>query len=238
MNALDLELREALCAALAAAGSDERVRCLLLTGAGERAFCAGQDIHESAPLAGADEGGWIASWHRMFGAFFDFPKPLVAGLNGVAAGGGLEIAMFCDLRVAAPHARLIMAEIDVGLPTLIGSWWVSAHLFHSRMADIVLSGRNVTAEEAHRIGLVHELSAAGDLVQAAFARAADLAAKPPHAMRLDITRFRELARAGMDRAGVFDALARYQREAMASGQPQQAMARFLAGRTRGPERSA
>ena len=230
LNALDHALRDALVGALAAAGADDRVRCVMLTGAGDRAFCAGQDINESATLGGAEEGGWIGSWARMFAAFFDFPKPLVAAVNGVAAGGGMEIAMFCDLRVAAASSRWLMAEVDVGLPAIIGSHWLSALVAESRMREIVLSGRRIGAAEALAMGLVHDVVEDARLAEAALARAAALAAKPPIAMALDIRRFRELGRAGLEAAGVFEALGRYQGEAMASGQPQRAMAGFLSSR--------
>jgi enoyl-CoA hydratase/carnithine racemase len=166
----------------------------------------------------------------MFAAFFDFPKPLVAGLNGIAAGGGMEIAMFCDLRIAAGSSRWLMAEVDVGLPAIIGSHWLSALVAESRMREIVLSGRRIGAAEALDMGLVHEVVEDSRLAGTALARAAMLADKPPVAMRLNIRRFRELARAGLERGGVFEALRRYQSEAMASGQPQQAMDGFLSSR--------
>jgi len=203
---------------------------VMITGAGARAFCAGQDINESASLSGADEGDWIGSWHRLFAAFFDFPKPLVAGVNGVAAGGGMEIAMFCDLRIAAASSRWLMAEVDVGLPAIIGSHWLAALVLESRMREIVLTGRRFDAGEAHHMGLVHEVVPDTDLAATALARAAGLAAKPPVAMQLDIARFRDLARAGLVERDVFAALRGYQAEAMASGQPQRAMEGFLASR--------
>lgn len=230
LNALDHALRSALVDALGVAASDETVRSVLLTGAGQRAFCAGQDINESATLGGADEGDWIGSWARMFAAFFDFPKPLVAGLNGITAGGGMEIAMFCDLRIAAASADLLMAEVDVGLPAIIGGHWLAALVGESRMREIVLSGRRIAAAEAHDMGLLHEVVADAELAATALARADALAAKPPVAMHLNIRRFRELSRAGLERAEVFKALRSYQNEAMASGQPQQAMDAFLASR--------
>ena len=230
LNALDHALRGALVEALGAAATDDAVRCVLVTGTGERAFCAGQDINESATLGGADEGDWIGSWARLFDAFFDFPKPLLAAINGIAAGGGMEIAMFCDLRIAAESSRWLMAEVDVGLPAIIGSHCLTALVGESRMREIVLSGRRITAAEAHDMGLVHELAADTQLLATALASAAALAAKPRVAMRLNIRRLRRLARAALREGGVFEALARYQDEAMASGQPQRAMADFLASR--------
>ena len=233
LNALDLDLRRRIGAALSEAGGDEAVRAVLLTGAGPRAFCAGQDVNESADLGGADEGGWIESWRDLFAAFFDFPKPLVASVNGVAAGGGMEIAMFCDLRIAAASSRWLMAEVDVGLPAIMGSHWLSALVMDSAMTEIVLSGRQLSAAEAFAAGLVQEVVPDETLAEIAMTRAQMLAAKPPVAMALDIRRFRDRMRASLEDRGVFQALLDYQREAMASGQPQQAMRGFLSKRRRG-----
>ena len=232
LNALDAELRATLIEALSEAASDDSVRCVMITGAGERAFCAGQDLNESSAIDGADEGDWIGTWHRMFRAFIGHPKPIVAAVNGVAAGGGLEIAMFSDIRIAVPAARFIMAEINIGLPTLIGSYFLNVHLHESRMREIVLSGRTIGAEEAHEIGLVHRLAGPETIRDEALAFARDIAAKPPRAMALNIRRFRQGMLEAVERDGLFEALIRYQGEAMASGEPQRVMADFLAGRAR------
>jgi enoyl-CoA hydratase len=232
MNALDTSLRGALVAALEAANGDPGVRAVLITGSGDRAFCAGQDLNESASLADAAQGDWIGSWDRFFAAFRDFGKPLVVAQNGVAAGGGFELAMLADLRLAVPGSRLIMAEIDVALPTVLGSHYLAAHAFESRMREIVLTARPVSAEEAHDIGLVHELVPADRLLGRALERARELAAKPPVAMALNVRRFRELRRRAMERDGVPEALRRYQSEAVASGEPARVMAAFLEERAR------
>ncbi len=232
LNALDRELRDALVDQLQAAADDPAVGAVVVTGAGERAFCAGQDLNESENVGESDSGDWLGSWQRLFEAFLTHPKPLVAAVNGVAAGGGLEIVMFCDIRIAVPDARLIMAEIDVGLPTLIGSYTLSAHVFDSRMTDFVLSGRTIGCDEARHIGLVHHVAEAADLQRRYLAVAGELASKPRRAMALNIKRFRELRMSEIERDGVFTALQSYQKEAMASGEPQRVMASFLAERAR------
>lgn len=235
LNALDGALREALVAALDQAAQDETVGALMIAGSGERAFCAGQDLNESTTLGDAGEGDWIGSWQRMFTAFIGHPKPIVAALNGIAAGGGLEIAMFSDLRVGTPATRLIMAEVDIGLPTLIGSYFLQLHLFESRMREIVLSGRTIEAEEARDIGLLQRIVAPEALHGETLALAGALAAKPPRAMALTLRRFRQRLLGAIERDGLWEALTRYQGEAMASGEPQAAMAGFLAERARRKE---
>ncbi|MCC7045914.1 MAG: enoyl-CoA hydratase/isomerase family protein [Alphaproteobacteria bacterium] len=232
LNALDAALRQALVDALAAAAGDDGVRAVIITGAGDRAFCAGQDLNESEQLGEEDSAAWLESWRSFFDAFANFPKPLVAAVNGVAAGGGFEIAMLAHLRVAAPEARFLMAEINIGLPCIVGSFLVQQHLFFSRMVEILLSGRSLDSREAREIGMVHRIAPRGRLEAAALAAAEQLAAKPPVAMRLNIQRFNALRRASMTKLGVEQALHRLHSEALQSGEPQQVMAEFLAERAR------
>ena len=105
MNSLTLELMSALRERLQEVADDPEVRVVVLTGTGDRAFCAGQDLNESAPLGSADEGDWIETWRRFFAAFLDHPKPLVAAVNGVAAGGLNHD--FCLVSVSHYLQRLI-----------------------------------------------------------------------------------------------------------------------------------
>jgi enoyl-CoA hydratase/carnithine racemase len=232
LNALDGALRQGLADALASAAADDAVRAVIITGAGDRAFCAGQDLNESEQLGDDNSRDWLESWRKFFDAFADFPKPIVAAVNGVAAGGGFEIAMLAHLRLATPDARFLMAEINIGLPCIVGSFLVQGHLFYSRMVEILLSGRTLPAREAREIGMVHRIAPRGRLAAAALAAAKELAAKPPFAMRLNIRRFNALRRAAMDRVGVEEALHRLHSEALRSGEPQQVMAAFLAERAR------
>lgn len=237
LNALDAALRRGLAEALGAAAADGGVRAVIITGAGDRAFCAGQDLNESEQLGDENSADWLESWRSFFDAFADFPKPLVAAVNGVAAGGGFEIAMLAHLRIAAPEARFLMAEINIGLPCIVGSFLVQQHLFFSRMVEILLSGRSLDAREAREIGMVHRIAPRGRLEATALAAAEELAAKPPVAMRLNIQRFNALRRASMTKLGVEEALHRLHSEALQSGEPQQVMAEFLAERARRRARS-
>ncbi len=230
MNAMDAPLRFDIINALRDASNDHEVRAVIFTGAGDRAFCAGQDLHETATLGDAAEGDWIATWGVFFQAFLDCEKPLVASINGVTAGGGLEIVMLCDIRVAAPDAKLIMAEIDVGLPTIMGAFLLRNHVMDSHMMNTVLSGRRILADEAKRMGLIHQIVEREDLAQATLAIARDLASKPPVAMQANVRRFRHLLRQRFETDSVRTALARYHDEAVASGEPQRAMNRFLSAR--------
>jgi enoyl-CoA hydratase/carnithine racemase len=226
LNALNAQLRTALCDQLNNAAEDPRVRAIVLTGAGDRAFCAGQDLTESAALAADSGPEWMAGWRRYFDVVSNCPKPIVAAINGVAAGAGLQTALMGDVRIAVPAARLLMAEVNVGLPAIVGAYLLSIHLGLSRAVDLVLSGRTVLAEQAHQWGLVHALAEPEQLPARADAMARSLADKPPTAMRLTLANLRRALRQGLADAEV--AAARYQSEAIATGSPQMAMERFLA----------
>ena len=154
----------------------------------------------------------------------------MAAINGVAAGGGLVTALLCDIRLAAPGARLVMIEINIGLPSLLGSFLLAQELFWSRAMEIVLSGRDIEASEAQHMGIVHHIVEPDGLAARGLALARELAAKPPQAMRLNIQRFRHLRRRAIEENKVFEALEAYQDESIASGEPQREMAQFLAQR--------
>lgn len=225
LNALDTGLRQAIADALIAAQRDDSVRAVIVAGAGPRAFCAGQDLHEGSSLTADDAARWMASWKGYFEALSSFTKPLIAAINGVAAGAGFQTALLCDYRVAVPQSRFIMAEIDAGLPCIVGCYLLTVHLGLSRATEIVLSGRTIGASEAREMGLIHEIVEPDDLAARAYAAAERLAGKPPVAMRLDLERFRSRLRDGLVEAE--DAAARYQAEAVATGEPQRVMAAFL-----------
>lgn len=230
LNALDTATRLAVVEALGTCVRDPQVAAVVLTGRGDRAYCAGQDVNESAALGRDDGPRWMASWEAYFAALSTFPKPIVHALNGVAAGGGLETALMGDVRVAVPSARFLMAEIDIGLPAIVGGALLLAHLGLSRTTELVLSGRTLAADEACHVGLVHEVVPPDRLLARAHARAAELAAKPPVALSLDLRWFRARLAARLREAS--RAAVAYQSEAIATGEPQQAMARFLErGRT-------
>lgn len=232
LNALDQAARLGVAEALRACAEDPGVGAVVVTGAGDRAYCAGQDVNESAALAPGEGAAWMASWEAYFDALSGFPKPIVHAVNGVAAGGGLETLLLGDIRLAVPSARFLMAEIDIGLPAIVGSALLRLHLGLSRTTELVLSGRPFGAEEARHMGLVHEVVPAERLLAAARARAADLIAKPPVALSLDLRQFRARVRAVLAEAA--RAATAYQAEAIATGEPQRVMARFLARRRGDP----
>ena len=224
-NASHAGMRTEVLTALAPVNGDSRIRAVIVTGAGDKAFCAGNDLAETAGLNERTSRTWVADLRRHHDAFRNLDKPCVAAINGVAAGAGLQIALLCDLRIGHPGSRIGQPEVNVGLASVIGVQLMEMALGHSRTRDLALSGRLVKAEEALRIGLLDRLVGAEELIGEALREARMLAEKPPTAFRLSKLRLREMTQAAWDSA--FEAANRLQPMAYASGEPQAAMARFL-----------
>jgi enoyl-CoA hydratase/carnithine racemase len=182
-NALNWEAQQGFAAAVRAAGANESLRVLVITGSGS-AFVAGGDLKELAERpdreAGARLNQVMSTALAQLGAL---PIPVIAAVNGDAAGGGCEILTACDLRIAVAGSQFKFVQVRLGLTT---GWGGAARLVRligqSRALDILLTGRTVTAEEAVSIGLVHRLVAGGNLLPAALAWADEIVALPRNAV--------------------------------------------------------
>jgi enoyl-CoA hydratase/carnithine racemase len=186
-NAISTELALALAEAVEPLATDPAVRAVVLTGAGELAFCAGADLKERA---GFDDHDWFVqreAFRRGFAAVRRCPLPTVAAVFGYALGGGTELALACDLVVAAEDAVFGLPEVGLGLvPAGGGTQLLVRRVGRSVAKDLVLTGRRVDAAEAHRLGLVDRLVPAGPAraVSAARELAAEIAGNAPTAVRL------------------------------------------------------
>lgn len=173
---------------------DTRVRCVVVTGAGERAFCAGSDVHEFQSVMDDVVARKLRLENEAFDGLAELPVPVIAALNGVALGGGAEIALACDLRIMAAGARIGFPEVKLGvfpgsggtfrLPRLVGS---------ARAFELLYTGDPIAADDALRIGLVNRVVPQVEVLPAALALAARLAAGP--ALALSMIR-REVRAAG------------------------------------------
>lgn len=227
LNAWHRPMRNEVVQALDGFDRDERVRSIVMTGAGA-AFGAGQDLNESRLFDGHRGAAWIDEWRVLYGRIRSLTKPLIAALNGVTAGSAFQTALLADVRIAHPGVRLGQPEIDSGMPSVTGFWIIRETLGLSRTTELIVTGRLMGAEEAHRIGLVHHLVPEDEVLPRAREVASLLASKPPIAMRLDKQRFREATQQSFDEA--MDAAARIHREAYDSGEPQRIQEQFLAMR--------
>ncbi|MDQ8015488.1 MAG: enoyl-CoA hydratase/isomerase family protein [Bordetella sp.] len=228
MNAVNAPLRAALTRQLYALDADPQVRAIVLTGSGQRAFCGGQDLDESATIDAASLAGWLNRQHAMYQAVRDVNKPIVAALNGTAVGAGFQMALMCDLRVAHGTLRMGQPEVKAGLASVVGSYLMSLQIGHSLNQQLSLTGELITGERAHALGLVNDLVAANDVLPRAMERARALAALPGAAIRATKQRFRERTQAGFEEA--CSAGIRYQLECYSTGEPQRVMREFIARR--------
>ena len=159
LNALDVATLTELRDRLRELAGDDSVRAVVLTGAGDRAFVAGADIKYMAGLGPAEAKEWGALGHEAASLLEEMPKPTLAAVNGFALGGGCELALGCDLRYASSTARLGQPEIDLGIVPGWGGTQRLARVCGLGIAkELVLTGRQVDAEEALRIGLVNAIA--------------------------------------------------------------------------------
>jgi enoyl-CoA hydratase len=151
-------------------------RAVVLTGAGERAFCGGADLKEEEELTTETVGRFLQRGDETFRALREYERPIVAAVNGWAMGGGLVLALWCDVRVGSTRAKLGAVGVKVGL--MASNVQLSRLLFEGRARDLLLTGRTVEAEEAHRLGLLSSVVAPEQLMPEALAWARDIAARP------------------------------------------------------------
>ncbi|HSO54338.1 MAG TPA: enoyl-CoA hydratase-related protein [Actinomycetes bacterium] len=185
LNAISTELAVALAEAVEPLATDPEVRAVVLTGAGERAFCVGADLKQRA---GFDDHGWFVqreAFRRGFAAVRRCPLPTVAAVRGFALGGGTELALACDLVVAADDAIFGLPEVRLGLvPAGGGTQLLVRRVGRSAARDLVLTGRRVGADEARRLGLADRVVPRAEVLATAAALAAEIAGNAPTAVRM------------------------------------------------------
>ena len=230
LNAWTTPMRNEIIDALQRFEADDAIRAIIMTGAGDRAFSAGQDLSEAHDFDGERAVAWVGEWQRYYAALRGLSKPLVMALNGTAAGSAFQVALLGDIRVGHHGVRMGQPEINAGIASTTGPWIMNSMLGMSRTIELTLTGRLMDAEECHRIGLIHHLVPAAEVFAKALEIAEALAAKPPVAMRLDKQRFREMTEAGFQDS--IEAGTRIQREAYESGEPARMMEAFFQQRAK------
>ena len=185
LNALDLEMRDALWAALDAAEADPEVGVVVFRGAGERSFSSGADVSEFGTAPSFDAARRARLERDLWGRLAAFPKPLVAAIHGYALGAGCELALLCDLRLASDDARLGLPEVNLAyIPTAGGSQTLPRTIGRGRALDMILTGEAIPARQALDWGLLHWVGPRDQLYAQAEAYARRLLAQPQGALRL------------------------------------------------------
>jgi len=228
LNAWHRPMRQELVAALSQFEADAAVRAIILTGAGDTAFSAGQDLSETMEFDPDRAVEWVREWEELYGLIRSLSKPLIAALNGVAAGSAFQVALLCDFRIAHSGVRMGQPEINSGIASTTGPWIMREIIGLARTIDLTLTGRMLDAQECLALGLINRLVPRAKVMAESLALAHELAAKPPVAMRLNKKRFREVTEVGF--RDCLEAGMRIQREAFATGEPARMMEEFFAMR--------
>jgi enoyl-CoA hydratase len=171
------------------------LRCVVLTGAGERAFCAGGDLVERRTMSDAQWQAQHAIFERMVRAIINCPLPLVAAVNGAAVGGGCEIAAACDFIYASKNARFALTEVTLGImPGAGGTQNLTRAVGTRRASEIILTGKPFSAEEAERWGLVNEVVELPDLMDSVLTTVRRIAGNAP----ISVRQIKQAVRRGID----------------------------------------
>lgn len=226
LNAWNRAMQHAVADAVRAFDAEPQVGAIVLTGQGERAFCSGQDLNELATFTSDDVEGWLNGFRTVYDAVLSCSKPVVAALNGIAAGSGYQLALLCDLRVAHDGVRIGQPEVKSGIPSVTGMYLTWQSLGHAKTAELMLTGRLMDAAEAHQAGLIAEICPAERVFERSVERAKELAAQPAHAFRKTKSYLRTMLWPGL--AAAFDAALDIDRAVYDEGEPQQTADRFLA----------
>jgi enoyl-CoA hydratase/carnithine racemase len=236
LNAWTSTMRAELGRMLAQLGADDAVKAVVVTGAGDRAFCSGQDFTESQNFEGSAEADdWLAAVKSFYEIIRSIEKPTVAALNGLAAGSGFQVALLLDYRVGHAGVTMGQPELNNGIPSVVGPWGIFAERIGvARSMDLILTGRMITAEEATQFGLLNEIVPAAEVLPRSIALGRELGGKPPVALRLTKRAYREATQPAFDRA--FQIAEEAQKQAFASGEPQRCMQEFF--RIRAARKSA
>jgi enoyl-CoA hydratase len=183
-NALNTQMGRELLSLWSELADARDIGCVVLTGAGERAFCAGADLKERQGMSDADWQAQHVIFERHYWALLDVPMPVIAAVNGHAYAGGLEMMLACDFAYAVPAARFALTETTLGImPGAGGTQLLPRAVGERRAKEIILTGRPFSAEEAQQWGLVNRLVAPEALMDKALATAAQIAENAPLAVR-------------------------------------------------------
>jgi 2-(1,2-epoxy-1,2-dihydrophenyl)acetyl-CoA isomerase len=188
LNALNEQLRQEIYAVCDSIYADDDIRAVLFTGSG-RGFCSGADLTGSAPTDRGEPGqnerlndlGWVG---KLSGCIYELGKPTIAVVNGVAAGAGMSLSLACDMRIGSTNTRFKTVFAERALSPDTGmSYFLPRIIGYGRAADLFFTSRNVSGDEAYRLGLLDRFVAAGEELECAMEVAAQIAALPPMAIR-------------------------------------------------------
>lgn len=226
LNAWTQEMQRDVAKSLNLLDTDPEVRGIVITGEGDRAFCAGQDLNEVAEFSEDSVEEWLNTFYEVYDAVLSNSKPVIAALNGVTAGSGYQLSLLCDLRIAHSNVRIGQPEVKSGIPSVTGMYLTWQSLGHSKTAEMMLTGRLLNAKEAHQAGLIAELVGNDEVVPRSIELAKELAELPTQAFAQTKQRIRATLMPGLREA--FDAALEIDKQAYGDGEPQRTATDFIA----------
>lgn len=184
LNALNYEMLTELNSLLDCIAQDETVKVVIMTGSGEKAFVAGADITEMQPLSAIEGRKWAKFGQTIFSKLENLPQPVIGAINGFALGGGCELAMACDMRIASDKAKFGQPEVGLGIiPGFAGTQRLPRLVGKGRAKELLFTGDMIDVQEAYRIGLVNKVTTAEELMNTAQAVAEKIMSRAEVAVR-------------------------------------------------------
>jgi len=223
-NSLHPDMVEELSTALRGADADATLGVVVITGAG-RSFCAGLDLELLLSWTTDQKLAYLETVTAIFRQLWSLPQPVIAAVNGAAIAGGFDLAAFCDIRLAAKEAIFGQAEINIGLTQIIHPLYKSIGL--ARAKELAMTGQNISADEAFRIGLVNHVYSREELMPRTMEMAAVLASKPREALFATKRLTRELV--DLDTNTALDEIGKTFRQCLASDEHNRRVAKVLEG---------
>ncbi|SFC64489.1 Enoyl-CoA hydratase/carnithine racemase [Bacillus sp. OV322] len=183
-NALSRQMLNEMKAALQSIHEDEFIRCLILTGSGEKVFCAGADLKERAGMNELEVRNTVALIRETINRVEELPVPVICAMNGSAFGGGLELALASDIRIASSHSSFGLTETSLGIiPGAGGTQRLPRLIGLAKAKELIFTARRIDAKEAERIGLISKTASKESLMEEAFTLAREIAGNAPLALR-------------------------------------------------------
>ena len=225
LNAWNKEMRTTICQIFKKIKKQKKIKAVIITGAGEKAFCAGQDLNELKDFKSSQIESWIDEFKNVYSAIRSSEIPTIACINGAAVGSGFQLALLTDIRVSHKDVKLGQVEINSGIVSVTGPWIIQKVLGLSTSIELSLTGKLINGQEAFKRGIIHHLTKKNNTMQLSLKIAKELSEKPVNAMVLTKKRFWETFKVGMNEA--FKSAKRYHKISFKSGEPQKKTKKFL-----------
>ena len=225
LNAWTSEMRKQICKIFSELKKKKHIKAIIITGSGKKAFCSGQDLNEIKNFKSKNVNQWINEFKQVYIAIRSAEIPVIAAINGVAAGSGFQLALLTDIRVSHAKARFGQVEINSGVVSIIGPWIIEKVLGMSKTIELCLTGQLIDGKEAKKNGIVHYLTERDKVMSMSLKIAKQLSDKPEKAMKFTKKRIWEMFKKDMN--DVFEKAKIYHKESFNSGEPQKKSKYFL-----------